>query len=77
MSKMRMSKRSNAQWGKTNLGQSVRYGHVKETKLTDWIQTNPVKTDESKLCSYSLALRSLRISNSRSVTCHPITCQTY
>ncbi|QWL09743.1 hypothetical protein JV202_20220, partial [Shewanella algae] len=63
--------------GKTNLGQSVRYGHIKETKLTDWIQISPVKTDEVELCSYSLALGSLRTSYSRSVTCHPITCQTY
>ncbi len=46
----------------TNLGQSVRYGHVKETKLTDWIHANPVKTDESKLCSYSLALGCRRAS---------------
>ncbi len=34
----------------------------RQVNLTGWIQTNPVKTDESKLCSYSLALGSLRAS---------------
>lgn len=35
---------------------------VLPSHVTDWIHANPVKTDESKLCSYSLALGSLRAS---------------
>jgi hypothetical protein len=44
MSELAQNHTAEWQWGNTRLGQSVRYGQLKErNKLKNCVQTNPVK----------------------------------